>query len=85
MAPCVEMPSKESYRVLVIPSAAAFLFILEMNDTVRFAVVVPLPKVSARAIAASQPDGSSMPYSSCLTVSLSPFCRSAALPPLVLM
>ncbi|CAM5529175.1 hypothetical protein SANTM175S_08977 [Streptomyces antimycoticus] len=67
--------------MLASPRSCAFAFILEMKDLVRSAVVSPVPKVSASAIAASQPDGSISAYSNWLTVSLSPVCRSAVLAP----
>lgn len=58
MLPAEEMPSNESYLVFFRPSWVAFAFIFPMNDLVRAAVVVPVPKVSASAYAASQPEGS---------------------------
>lgn len=75
------MPSNESKWVLVRPRSAAFLFILPMNDFTRAERVSPVPKVSARAYAASQPEGSINAYSNCRTVTRSPVLRSAVLAP----
>ncbi|MGX1243171.1 hypothetical protein RKD46_004275 [Streptomyces pseudovenezuelae] len=58
------MPSNESNFVFVMPRLRAVVFIFAMNDLVRAETVEPVPNLSARAIAASQPDGSIIPYRS---------------------
>ncbi|CAM5394346.1 hypothetical protein SCALM49S_09081 [Streptomyces californicus] len=55
------MPSNESKRVFVSLRLLAVEFILPMNDFTRAARVEPEPNLSARAYAASQPEGSIRP------------------------
>ncbi|RPK39528.1 hypothetical protein EES40_24265 [Streptomyces sp. ADI93-02] len=58
------MPSNESKWVFFRPRLFAEEFILPMKDFTRAARVEPEPNLSARAYAASQPDGSMSPYRS---------------------
>ncbi len=55
------MPSNESKLVFFSLRLFAVAFILPMNDFTRASRVLPVPNLSARAYAASQPEGSIRP------------------------